>query len=146
MLECPEEQSQHAYANEYRGKGKILVMDDEIMVREIAGELLLLLGYEVEFVKDGVELLERYKNASQCGEPYDAVIIDLTIHGGMGGKEVIGILLAIDPDVVAIVTSGYENDPVLSNFKSYGFKNVIPKPYNIVELGKTLKQALSENG
>ncbi|MCK5682904.1 response regulator [bacterium] len=146
LLECPEEQSQHAYANEYRGKGKILVMDDEIMVREIAGELLLLLGYEVEFVKDGVELLERYKNASQCGEPYDAVIIDLTIHGGMGGKEVIGILLAIDPDVVAIVTSGYENDPVLSNFKSYGFKNVIPKPYNIVELGKTLKQALSENG
>jgi len=124
------------------GKGRILVIDDEEAVRNVAGSMLKHIGYEVEFAKDGVEALELYQKAEASGQPYDAVIVDLTIPGGMGGEQVIKKLLEIDPNVKAIVSSGYSTDAIMSNFKQYGFSGVVTKPYRIAELGETLSKVI----
>ena len=92
---------------------KILVMDDEEGVRHLTQKILERLGYKVETVKDGVEAIETYKKQMDSGEPFDGVILDLTIKGGMGGDQAIKELIKIDPDVKAIVCSGYFNDPVI---------------------------------
>jgi two-component system, cell cycle sensor histidine kinase and response regulator CckA len=127
-----------------KGKGKILVMDDEEPLREVLGKMLETLGYETEFAKDGAEAVEMYKNALESEKPYDAVIMDLTIPGGMGGKDAIEKLLEIDPEAKAIVSSGYYDDPVLSNFQEYGFKGILPKPFRHLSLGKTLHEVLQD--
>jgi len=124
------------------GKGKILIMDDEDFVREVAGEMVESLGYSAEFAKDGAEAIELYKNAMESGKPFAAVIMDLTIPGGMGGKEAIRELLKIDPNAKAIVSSGYSSDPIMSDCKKYGFMGVVAKPYKISELGKTLQKII----
>lgn len=124
------------------GKGKLLIMDDEEIVREVAGEMLKHMGYEVEFAIDGGEAIELYKKAKEEGEPFDAVILDLTIPGGMGGRETIEKLLEIDPHVTAIVSSGYSNDPVMANFRKYGFKSVVTKPYKLNEMREALAEAM----
>ena len=124
------------------GKGKILIMDDEEFIRKVAGEMLKSLGYSVEFAIDGSEAIELYKKALKSAEPFAAVIMDLTIPGGMGGKEAIRELLKIDPEVKAIVSSGYSNDPIMSDCKKYGFVDFIAKPYKISELGKMLKEII----
>jgi CheY-like chemotaxis protein len=116
------------------GKGRILLMDDEEIVRNVANKMLTNLGYEVEHIEDGVKVVELYKTAKDSGRPFDVVIMDLTIPGGMGGKEVIMKLLEIDPYVKAIVSSGYSIDPVLSEYEKFGFKGFLTKPFNIVEL------------
>ena len=103
------------------GKGKILVMDDEAMVREVLGKMLIALGYEVKFAEDGAEAIEFFTRGTDAGDPFAAVILDLTVPGGMGGKETMEKLLRIDPQVKAIVSSGYSDDPVMANFKEYGF-------------------------
>ena len=120
------------------GTGKILLMDDEEIVRNVAGEMLKHLGYAVEFAGDGAEAIELYKKARESDKPFDAVIMDLTVPGGMGGKEAINKLLEIDPHVKVIVSSGYSNDPVLAEFRKYGFTGMVTKPYNIEELSKIL--------
>ena len=126
------------------GKGKILIMDDEDMIREITGELLQNLGYQVEFAKNGSEAIDIYREAQDLGKPFDAVILDLTVPGGMGGKETIKGLLEIDPKVKAIVSSGYSNDPIMAEYKKYGFHGVIIKPYRLTELSQTLQNVLNE--
>jgi PAS domain S-box-containing protein len=126
------------------GRGKILVMDDDEMLKEIVEEMLGMLGYESEFAKDGDEAIEMYKKAGESGKPYDAVILDLTIPGGMGGKEAIKILLEMDPEVKAIVYSGYSDDPVISNYREYGFKGMMAKPFDSYALGKALNDVLQE--
>ena len=93
------------------GKGKILVMDDEAMVREVLGKMLLALGYEVKFAENGAEAIEFFSQSEKSGEPFAAAILDLTVPGGMGGKEAMARLLKIDPQVKAIVSSGYSDDP-----------------------------------
>jgi len=125
------------------GKGRVLVMDDEEMVREVLDSMLEHIGYEVEFAKDGIEAIEQYKRAKELGRPFDAVIMDLTIPGSMGGKEAIQKLLKIDPKVKAIVSSGYSHDPVMANFKKYGFKGVIAKPYKITTLSEVLHKVIT---
>lgn len=125
-----------------KGHGKILVMDDEKMVTDIASKMLSYLGYTPEVARDGQETLVLYKKAMDSQHPYDAVIMDLTIPGGMGGRETITRLRLLDPNVKAIVSSGYSNDPIMSNFLEYGFCGCIVKPYNLNELGTTLKTTL----
>jgi len=124
--------------------GKVLVMDDEEMVLEIAGQIIEHLGYQVELVCDGEELISRYVDALQNGQPFSAVIVDLTIPGGMGGKEAVEKLLEIDPNVRAIVSSGYSNDPIMANYKKYGFTGVVSKPYHMKELKKVLEEVIRE--
>lgn len=126
-----------------QGKGKILVMDDEDMIREITGELLQNIGYQAEFAKNGNEAITIYKTAYDLGKPFDGVILDLTVPGGMGGKETIHELLAIDPKIKAIVSSGYSNDPIVAEFEKYGFRGVIIKPYHLTELNQTLQNVLT---
>ncbi len=127
------------------GQGKILVMDDEAMVREVLGMMLLTLGYEVEFARDGVEASQMFSQAHGAAEPFAAVILDLTVPGGMGGKEAMERLVKIDPQVKAIVSSGYFADPIMADFQKYGFAGVIAKPYKVAELGKALNKALKGN-
>ena len=99
-------------------------------------------GYEVELTEDGVEVIERYAQARESGQPFDAVIMDLTIPGGMGGREAIKKLLEIDSNARVIVSSGYATDPIMSDYREYGFSGVVTKPYRIVELEKTLSSIL----
>jgi nitrogen-specific signal transduction histidine kinase/CheY-like chemotaxis protein len=121
-----------------KGEGWVLLMDDEEFIREIANELLSHLGYEVDLAVDGKEAIDLYRKSMESGKPYDVVIMDLTIPGGMGGMETIVELKKIDPDVKAIVSSGYANDPILADYKKYGFMGMVPKPYKIEELSKAL--------
>jgi len=127
------------------GEGRILVMDDEEIVREVLGKMLVRLGYEVEFAQDGAEAVASYAEAKDAGRPFAAVILDLTIPGGMGGKEAIQNLLRIDPEVKAVVSSGYSDDQAMADFRKYGFRQVIPKPYKIAELSKILGEAIQKN-
>ncbi len=126
------------------GEGKMLVMDDEKHIRDLAAEMLSNIGYEVTTSIDGAETIEIYETAMGSGYPFDAVIIDLTIPGGMGGKETIQRLTKIDPAVKAIVSSGYSNDPVMANFAEYGFKGVVAKPYKARELSEVLHKVITE--
>ncbi len=127
-------------------KGKILVMDDEQEVFEAAVRVLERLGQKAEGVTDGVEAVKLYKKAMKSGKPFDVVILDLTIPGGMGGKETIEKLRKIDPDVRAIVSSGYSNDPVMSEPEKFGFRGVVPKPYKIGQLRGVLCKVMQETG
>jgi len=120
--------------------GKILVMDDEEIVREICGEMLMALGHTVDYAADGQEALEKYQQAMEENKPFDLVIMDLTIPGGMGGKETIEKLLKIDPQVKAIVSSGYSHDDVMANYRDYGFQGVAAKPYLLSDLNKILQK------
>ena len=128
------------------GKGRVLVMDDEEVIRKLLHDDLTDVGYEVEVTVNGAETIERYRKAKESGRPFDAVILDLTVPGGMGGKEVIRKLLEIDPNVKAIVSSGYSTDPIMSDFKEYGFSGVVAKPYTIATLEETLRSILRKNG
>ena len=125
------------------GQGRILVMDDEPLVREVVGKMLRALGYEPLLAQDGREALELYAREQASGEPLAAVILDLTIPGGMGGMATIQHLLAQDPQVKAIVSSGYGGDSIMAEFKSHGFRGVIAKPYRLEELGKVLHEVLN---
>ena len=118
-------------------------MDDEEIVKDVAGRMLTKLGYEVAFAKDGAEAIAVYKKAKESGHPFHAVIVDLTIPGGMCGREAIKKLIEIDPCVKAIVSSGYSDDATMSDFRKYGFSAVITKPYSITELSKTVHQIIT---
>ncbi|MFC1715083.1 response regulator [Candidatus Poribacteria bacterium] len=127
------------------GEGRILVMDDEAHIRDLATEMLGRCGYRATTAMDGAEAIELYKKAMESGNPFHAVIMDLTVPGGMGGKETIQLLNEIDPDVKAIVSSGYSNDPVMAEFREYGFKGVIAKPYKLMELSEIMHKVLTGN-
>ncbi|MBW2704032.1 MAG: response regulator, partial [Deltaproteobacteria bacterium] len=121
---------------------RILVMDDDPLVRDVVREMLMMLGCRVETTEHGVETIERYKEAMDHGLPFDGVILDLTIPGGMGGLKTIKQLKKLDRDVNAIVCSGYANDPVLSNHVEYGFKGVVAKPYDINKIEEAIGNLL----
>ncbi|MGD0282221.1 MAG: ATP-binding protein [Dissulfurispiraceae bacterium] len=128
------------------GKGSILVMDDEELVRDVAGQILETLGYEVQLAANGAEAIELFKKARESANPFDVVLMDLTIPGGMGGREAVRELLKIDPGVKAIVSSGYSNDPIMADFKRYGFRGVITKPYKVQELSDTVHGVITGTG
>jgi PAS domain S-box-containing protein len=127
-----------------RGKGRILVMEDEESIQKTVKKILSQIGYEVEVVKDGAEAIDEYIKAKESKRPFDIIMMDLTIRGGIGGKETIKKLLEIDPHVKAIVSSGYFNDPIMAEYKKYGFKGVITKPYEIDELSELLFKVIEE--
>ena len=116
-------------------------MDDEEMIRDIVGEMVKRLGYEVEFARDGAETIELFEAAKGTARPFDMVIMDLMVAGGMGGEEAVKRLLEIDPEARVIVSSGYFNDPIISKFREYGFSDVIVKPFTPQELSEVLKNS-----
>ena len=126
------------------GHGHILIMDDEVQIRKVLGEMVQTCGYHFQAVSDGEQALNVFRQAQNSGDPFSAVILDLTIPGGLGGKEVIQDMLSLDPCLRAIVVSGYSNDPVLANYKNYGFKGRVAKPFNLVDLSVTLDAVLRE--
>ncbi|MFA5859931.1 MAG: response regulator, partial [Elusimicrobiota bacterium] len=122
--------------------GRILVMDDEESILAIAEKMLAKLGYDVVTARNGEQAVEIYKQAMQSDKKIDAVILDLTIVGGMSGKDTIGQLLKIDTNVKAIVSSGYSTDIVVSEYDKYGFKGILPKPYELVAMSQVLNKIL----
>lgn len=123
-------------------KPRILVMDDEEIIQDVLSNMLDFLGYEVEIASNGTQAIDMYVKAKETQKPFDALIMDLTIHGGMGGKETIKDLIKIDPEVKAVVSSGYSTDPAVTNFQEYGFKGVIAKPFKIEDLSSVLKRII----
>jgi signal transduction histidine kinase/CheY-like chemotaxis protein len=132
-----------AVSGPYKGSGRVLLMDDEKTVCDVASKMLQSAGYEVECVPDGSETLERFARAREAGTPFDCVIMDLTIPGGMGGKQTIERLLSFDPTAKAIVSSGYSNDSVMSGFNRFGFKAALKKPYTAGEIIEVVQEVLS---
>jgi PAS domain S-box-containing protein len=126
------------------GTGKILYMDDEEVIHRTVGRTLKLLGYDVERAFDGGEAIGKYKDALGSGTPFDIVIMDLTIPGGMGGKEAIGKLLEIDPQARVLVSSGYSHDPIMANHAQYGFVGSVTKPVSVEKLADTVKKILKK--
>jgi two-component system cell cycle sensor histidine kinase/response regulator CckA len=122
------------------GSGRILVMDDEEALRKLLAQILKRLGYEAECAREGTEAIELYHRARDSGRPFDAVLVDLTIPGGLGGKEVAARLREIDDSVILIVSSGYSQTPVMSEFRKYGFDDVISKPWTPVQLSQVLRR------
>jgi signal transduction histidine kinase/CheY-like chemotaxis protein len=121
-------------------QGRVLIMDDEEMVGEVAQEMLQSIGYTAKLTSSGVEAIEEFRAAESSDEPFDAVILDLTVPGGMGGAEAITHIKQIRPDVTALVMSGYADDAVLARYRDYGFDAVLPKPFTIRDLRRTLHE------
>lgn len=126
----------------HTGNGRILIMDDQEQILKMVGRILNLMGYETTFAMDGSIAVELYREAYQSKNPFDLVILDLTVPGGMGGAKTIPELLKIDPKVKAVVSSGYSNDPIMANYEDYGFLGVIPKPYTIDQLSEIINKIL----
>jgi CheY-like chemotaxis protein len=124
------------------GKGRVLIMDDEEMILSIAKELLQHLGYEVVAAQNGEEAIGFYRQARELKKPFDAVVLDLAIPDSMGGKEVMQELITIDPQAKGIISSGYLNDPIIKDFRNYGFLDVLTKPYDANELDEKLQNII----
>jgi two-component system, cell cycle sensor histidine kinase and response regulator CckA len=127
------------------GHGRVLVMDDEEIIRDAAGLILKTAGYEVEYSKDGNEAIECYLKAVESGRPFDVVILDVTVPGGVGGKETIERLLKINPGVKAVVSSGYSHDPIMAHYLDYGFRGFITKPYTPRDMSEVVSMAMKTN-
>ncbi|MBA7705169.1 MAG: response regulator, partial [Calditrichaeota bacterium] len=124
------------------GSGRVLVMDDDDTICLGLKALLGELGYEVETTANGEEAIERYGEALKSDQPFDAVIMDLTVPGGMGGAEAIGHLKELDPRVRAVVSSGYSTDPIMANYQEYGFEAVLMKPFQLADLSRAMDLVL----
>lgn len=124
------------------GSGRILVMDDDPAVQEVYRVALRQLGYELQIASDGREAIDRYQQNLRTGRRFDAVVMDLTVPGAMGGYEAMVALRSLDPAVLGIVASGYSNDPIMSDFRKAGFAGALRKPFSLYQLGLVLKQAL----
>ena len=121
----------------------ILVLDDEVMIRDVLGAMLGTMGHIVTYAADGQEAIAKYREAYQNGPAYDVVIADLTIAGGMGGQAAAQEMIKINPRAKIIVSSGYTTDPVMANYEAYGFKGVVAKPYHFADLQKVIRQVLN---
>jgi PAS domain S-box-containing protein len=122
-----------------RSGEKILIMDDDDDVLNVAVNMLNLMGYATDTAKDGTKAISMYRQAMEEGRPFDGVILDLTIPGGMGGRETVRQLLLLDSEVKAIVSSGYANDPIMAEYTKHGFRGVVTKPYDMEHLGQVLR-------
>jgi CheY-like chemotaxis protein len=125
-------------------KGRVLFMDDEEPIRLMAEVLLARLGIEPVTAESGEEAVRLFRAARDEGRPFGAVVLDLTVPGGMGGLEALREMQIIDPGVRAIVSSGYSSNPVLANHRAHGFRGVVPKPYRITDLANVLREVMDE--
>jgi len=125
-------------------RGRVLLMDDEKNIRNMMAKMLSYLGYKVELAKDGDKAIELYKKAKDLGQSFNYVILDIVIPNGMGGKETIQNLLKIDPEIKAIVSSGYSDDPIMADYKRYGFCGMLAKPFQIEDLSYVLYKLMEE--
>jgi len=121
-------------------------MDDELSIRGVISSILEHSGYSVTCARNGEETIEYYTKERENGSPFDAVILDLVVPAGMGGQETISKLREIDPNVRAIVSSGYSDEPVMAAHKEYGFLGILPKPYRIQRLLFEVAQVISLSG
>jgi CheY-like chemotaxis protein len=121
--------------------GRVLVMDDDAEVADVSRDMLESLGYVTEIAASGTDAIDQFRAAEQIGRPFDMVILDLTVPGGMGGREAVLHIRQIRPDVPVVVTSGYADDSVLAHYAEYGFDGVLPKPFGIPDLRRALEQA-----
>jgi len=128
---------------DYYGKGRVLIMDDEEGIREVVSAMLKKIGYSVKAVTNGNEAIINYIEAIERSEPFDIVILDLTIRGGKGGRETLKELYNFDPEVKAIVASGCSNDPVMAEYEQYGFRGRVAEPFKTSELNDVLKKVLA---
>jgi CheY-like chemotaxis protein len=128
------------------GRGRVLVMDDEPAIRVVAANMLRYLGHDVEVVDSGAAAIDHYTRALENGQPFDAVLLDLVVASGMGGRETIERLTELDPGVSAVVVSGYAQDSLLTEYRDYGFKAVIAKPFTLEELNTTLDAVIVPRG
>jgi len=126
--------------HKHDGQGKILIMDDQESILKMVRRILNKMGYDVTSATDGTQAINIYRNAFDAGKPFDLVILDLTVPGGMGGAKTIPELLKIDPNVKVAVSSGYSNDPIMANYEDYGFCGVVPKPYTKEQLSEVLNK------
>jgi two-component system, cell cycle sensor histidine kinase and response regulator CckA len=121
-----------------KGKGQVLIMDDEMMVRDVAGKMIESCGYVVRYAADGSEAVSKVREANESGTPFDVVILDLTVKGGMGGEEAIWRIREIAPGVKAVVSSGYADNSVISDYRAHGFDVYLNKPYSLAALKSCL--------
>lgn len=128
------------------GRGRVLVMDDEELVRDLAAEMLQNLGYQPSEAGDGREAVHAYQGSASDGRPFDVVILDLTVPGGIGGVEALKTLRSLNPELKAIVSSGYSNDPVMAEFRTYGFNGVLVKPYSLTAMSEVLQEVMNGGG
>ncbi|MDD5307962.1 MAG: PAS domain-containing protein [Deltaproteobacteria bacterium] len=126
------------------GGGRILFMDDERSLRDVAAEMLRDMGYEVTCARDGAEAACRYAEARKEGRPFAVAILDLTVQGGMGGREAGASILEIDPSARIIVSSGYSEDPIMSEYRSHRFYGAVAKPYGFSDLADVIARVLSK--
>ena len=124
--------------------GKVLLMDDEDSIREMASAALCMFGYQPVVACDGEEMLALYRAALESGDCFDVVIMDLTVPGGMGGKEAVKKLLELDPQALAIASSGYSEDAVMANYQEYGFSGVVTKPYSLQDLDLAIQEIIAK--
>jgi CheY-like chemotaxis protein len=127
------------------GTGRVLVVDDEEAIRTLVEFTLTRLGYEVTQAETALDGVNIYREKFERGERFDAVILDLTLPGGMGGKEALKKLIEIDPTVNAVVSSGYATDATMSRYQDFGFRGVIAKPYEAAELGKIVHEVIASS-
>jgi CheY-like chemotaxis protein len=120
-------------------RGRVLVMDDDSAVRDVARTILEHLECEVTVAADGNEAIALYGQAFKAGRPFDLVILDLSVRGGMGGEETLREMLKIDPKVKAVLSSGFSSDPVVTEYHRHGFAGLMPKPYRIREVESVLQ-------
>ncbi|MEM6793482.1 MAG: ATP-binding protein [Acidobacteriota bacterium] len=128
----------------YQGFGRVLIMDDDPVVRRTSGAMLQRLGFEVSFAEDGRQAIDLYEQAMSDSRRFAIVMMDLTVPGGMGGQDAMNRLLSIDPRVRAVVYSGYSNDPVMANHLDYGFAGRLSKPFRLPELRRVFERILKE--
>jgi CheY-like chemotaxis protein len=122
--------------------GRVLFVDDEEIIREVLVEMLVLSGYTIDTVDEGEAGKKMYQKAMDNGTPYDLVIMDLTIPGGMGGKEAVEKILDIDPSAKVIASSGYSTDPIMAKYLDYGFKGKLIKPFRLEDLQNEISRVM----